>query len=209
MVTIEQLEAFDALIWLRSGIRASKACLCDESTITRRVRAVLKVFDLSFDKSRRFELLGDQRLLRMERRLHQRARYCMATRRGALRLDVSLLQVEVEAFAATEGWFVGRSLFMEADALLDLLRNSVVDAVLVADVRSVDVFLNGLSVIHLSPSDGMGAEAGGWALLVLSTWIEEPSLRRLVEHLKRFVIEGTGSCSLALLLDSSSVEVSA
>ena len=59
-------------LWLRSGVAASLLCLCDESSITRRSRAALKIFGLKLIKSIEFQLIGNIELLNYQRDVHQK-----------------------------------------------------------------------------------------------------------------------------------------
>ena len=75
MVTLEQLEALDLLVWLRSGSAAAEACCCDESSISRRVRSVLHTFGLRLQRANEVVLSGELELLRLQRVVHQHARH--------------------------------------------------------------------------------------------------------------------------------------
>ncbi len=66
MVSVEQLEALDLLLWDRSGNSASAHSLCNQSSISRRVRSALKAFDLKLGRSHEDRLNGDECLLRAQ-----------------------------------------------------------------------------------------------------------------------------------------------
>jgi len=74
LVTIEQLEARPAFS-ARSGVTAASMAYCDQSSIVRRASAALKVFALSIERGREFEISGDFTLLRLQRFVHQHARF--------------------------------------------------------------------------------------------------------------------------------------
>lgn len=75
MVALEQIEALDLLLWLRTGADAACQAICDQSSITRRVSAVLHAIGLQLRRGYELQLLGDLTLIRLPRLVHQQARF--------------------------------------------------------------------------------------------------------------------------------------
>lgn len=72
MLDIPSLDALDLTVWYEGGYEVARASGCVPSTVLRRVRHALKTFDLRLQRSRSgWQLLGDQELIAMERRIHQ------------------------------------------------------------------------------------------------------------------------------------------
>ena len=46
MITLEQLEALDLLLWSRSGEEAAALAFCNKSSVSRRVGSVVSTFRL-------------------------------------------------------------------------------------------------------------------------------------------------------------------
>ena len=75
MVTEDQLEALDLLVWLRTEERAARLARSNQSTISRRSRAVREHFDVSLQRDRDgWCQLGCTDLLNLERQVHQLGR---------------------------------------------------------------------------------------------------------------------------------------
>ena len=89
MVTEEDLQALDYLIWCGNGRQTAELVGTNQSTISRRVHGVLATFHLSMKRQHgRLLLQGPHRdLLSLERRVHQGRRW----------LGVAPLRLEVEA----------------------------------------------------------------------------------------------------------------
>lgn len=136
MVTIEQLEALDLLLWYRSGTSASKQGLCNQSSISRRVHTTLNTFDLKLGRSHEFRLHGDQRLLRAERYVHQLARFRRASKRP-LRLEATHYISHHLSQPAVEGWILGACHHRGYGTLLAMLQERVIDAWISSDLQDL------------------------------------------------------------------------
>lgn len=193
IVSIEQLESLDLLLWHRSGALASEQALCDQSSITRRVQASLKCFGLTLRRSDEFWLDGDQRLLLAQRRVHQLARFCGASRRP-LRLEAPHPIAQRLSEISLRGWVLGPSHHRGPGALSALLRERVIDAWIRSDrlappeepeftrIRLWEE--RGPCALH---GDHPAAQEQGWQqaeLIVLSEWAREPAISLLLEHLR-------------------------
>lgn len=132
MVSLEELSALDLQIWLRTGLAAARAASCNQSTISRRVERTLGLFQLQLRRrGGEWQLRGDTQLLRMERELHQLARF-----RGQepLRLEIAPLMVPLLAEPAPRGWCLGCGDILGLALPLQLLRERILDAWLVDNI---------------------------------------------------------------------------
>lgn len=85
MVSVDLLEALDALLWLRTGHRAAEFLQCTQSTISRKSRRCLDIFQVETQRqAAEWQLIGDQELINLERLVHQQVRWQSG---GTLRLD--------------------------------------------------------------------------------------------------------------------------
>ena len=134
MVTLEQLEALDLLVWLRLGSAAAAASCCDESSITRRVRSVLRTFGLRLQRASEVVLSGGLDLLRLQRVVHQHARY-----RGArpLRMEATHYIRQQLSSPALAGWMLGPCHHRGIETLLALLKERVIDAWITSDLHDL------------------------------------------------------------------------
>lgn len=126
MISVEELNALDLLIWLGRGEDAAHRLGCNQSTISRRCQTVLHTFTLRLQKdadgwpcTRRHDLL------QQERDLHQLYRL----RTGLpLRLDASLLAAPLLRPGAPEGWWRGPLDEVGWQRPLQLLEQRILDA---------------------------------------------------------------------------------
>jgi DNA-binding transcriptional LysR family regulator len=135
MVSLEELSALDLQIWLRTGLHAARAASCNQSTISRRVERTLGLFQLQLHRrGGDWQLRGDPQLLRLERELHQFARF-----RGQepLRLEIAPLMVPLLADPPPRGWCLGRGDLLGLARPLQFLRERILDAWLIDN--SVDL----------------------------------------------------------------------
>lgn len=132
MITAADLQAFDLLIWLRTGQLAASRCGCSQPTISRQTRQVTTT--LALDLRRRlgeWEILGDTLLLAMERQLHQLFRL---NGRAPLRLEASCVAGPLLASPLPEGWMGGRFDHLVPTTPLRFLRERVIDAWITSSV---------------------------------------------------------------------------
>jgi hypothetical protein len=131
VVTIEQLEALDLLIWTRSGADAAERAFCDQSSISRRVGAVLAVFNLTLKRGLDYQLIGDLVLLRLQRWVHQHARFLG---HRTLRLEANHYIRDQLIDPPLLGWMLGPCHHRGYSTLLSLLRERVIDAWITSDL---------------------------------------------------------------------------
>lgn len=126
MVTPEELAAFDLLIWLRTGLAASKPLHCTQSTISRKARRVAASFAI---KTRRVEqewiTSGNTALLQLEREVHQLRRLILGQ---GLRLEAETWPGRSLALPIPDGWQAGSFDRIGLQRPLQLLNERIVDA---------------------------------------------------------------------------------
>lgn len=132
MVTQDQLDALDLLLWLGSGQQAAERLRCDQSSVSRRVRACLDAFTLRLRRvAGGYRLSGPLEILRLERQIHQRVR--LARGRG-LRLEATHCISHLLDDPPFPGWLLGSMDHHGVARMHSLLRERVVDAWLSSDV---------------------------------------------------------------------------
>ena len=133
MVTIEQLEALDLLLWYRSGHLTAQQSLCDESSISRRLQSTLKAFGLKLRRDHEYTLNGDQRLLESQRYVHQLARFSGISKRP-LRLEATHYIAHQLRKPSIPGWLLGPCHHRGYSTLLAMLKQRVIDAWISSDI---------------------------------------------------------------------------
>lgn len=192
MVTEEDLQALDYLIWCGNGRQAAELAGTNQSTISRRVNVVLATFRLSMKRQNGRILIqgSNQDLLGLERRVHQGRRW----------LGVAPLRLEVEAAARIwlgsfkpPNWLLRSSSQLDPAAKADLLERRVLEAWIVPQVPEGDDPLPqnlapGLRIIPLQPSSAgtaSGSAGGtGLGLWVRSDLADHPQIQALATTLQ-------------------------
>jgi len=138
LFSVEQLESFDSLLWYRGGSAAAAACRCDESSITRRVKQVLRLGGLALTRGQEFEVYGDLYPLRLERSVHQYLRF---KGNRPLRIEIGNL-ISSEIRGAIPGvWQFGSGDYRPSSVMSGFLRERVIDAWITSvqlDLESLD-----------------------------------------------------------------------
>lgn len=126
VVTVDQLDCLDHLIWLRSGAAASERLGLAQPTVSRHVRSVERAFEISVTKTDgEWRVLGDQTILNLARHVHQEYRWL---RNLPLRIEAQYYSGPLFCDPAPPGWQVGNFDFLEVHTPLDHLRTGVIDA---------------------------------------------------------------------------------
>lgn len=126
VVTLECLDAFDHLIWLRTGSRAADVLGCNQSTISRHAGKCQQAFNVKLRReSAELVVAGDTELLAAERLLHQRYRWEMNL---PLRFEAQHWMRDFYAAWQLAGWTKGNLNYLEYERPIDLLRNRIIDA---------------------------------------------------------------------------------
>ena len=140
MIDQEALAALDGLQWLRTGEEVEKRFGFNPSTVSRQSRRCLERFGLRLERQQgEWCLVGDARLLHMERRVHQTARWLG---HRPLRLEATYWSGPLLCTPPPPRWSLGLSSIVGVSRNFALVRE-----------RIVDVFLAGLPDLP-APDDG-------------------------------------------------------
>ena len=126
MVTREDLEGLDHMLWHGNGPRAALALQCNQSTISRRVQRCLGTFGLRLRRrSGSWVIQGPSLLLQMEREIHQLAR---VLGKHPLRLEGFPVGSAPLLQPPPPGWTMGPHDAAGIRAPLALLKERIIDA---------------------------------------------------------------------------------
>jgi DNA-binding transcriptional LysR family regulator len=126
VVTLECLDAFDHLIWLRTGARAADVLGCNQSTISRYASKCQQTFNVKLRRdSAEWVVAGDTGLLAAERQLHQLYRWEMNL---PLRFEAQHWMRDFYEAWQLAGWTKGNLNYLEYGRPVDLLKDRVIDA---------------------------------------------------------------------------------
>lgn len=126
VVSIESLDCFDFLIWLRSGAAAAERLDLTQPTVSRNVQTVSKLFNITAQKTDgEWEILGDTTLLNLERQVHQKYRWALNL---PLRLEAQFYSGPLFCNQLPKGWRVGNFDFLQIHTPLQHLQTGVIDA---------------------------------------------------------------------------------
>lgn len=126
MVTREDLEGLDHMLWHGNGPRAAAALQCNQSTISRRVHRCLGTFGLRLRRrSGTWVIQGPSLLLQMEREIHQLARLLG---QNPLRLEGFPVGSSLLLQPPPPGWAMGPHDAASIRGPLGLLKDRIIDA---------------------------------------------------------------------------------
>lgn len=126
VVTLDCLDAFDHLIWLRTGARAAEVMGCSQSTISRNSSKCQQIFHVRLRRvAAEWGVAGATGLLAAERRLHQRYRWDHDL---PLRFEAQHWMRDTYARWQPPGWVKGNLNYLDYERPLDLLKNRIIDA---------------------------------------------------------------------------------
>ena len=134
MVNLDSLAALDLLVWLGTTERAAALAHTNQSTVSRRSRGALQVFQLRLGRSPEgWVPLGDMALLAMERQGHQQARFLG---QQPLRLQVPSWSRSMALRQLPAGWCANPARpGWVCDNPVQLLRDRVIDACLLTPTQ--------------------------------------------------------------------------
>ena len=126
MVGVELLEAFDGLIWLRTGHQVASRFNLNQSTVSRNSKKCAQEFGLSLVRRRsEWSIDGDPKLLNLERYVHQVSRW---RENKPLRLEAQHWSGPLLCSPTPSGWISGNLNYLEYERPLKLLKERVIDA---------------------------------------------------------------------------------
>lgn len=132
MVSEEQLDALDLLLWLGSGQQAAARMGCNQSSVSRRIQGCLDALALRLRRlGGRHQLKGRLDYLSLERHLHQLVRF---DRHENLRLEATHCTSRLLLHPPLRGWILGSFDHHGVDRMHDLLRDRIVDAWVSSDL---------------------------------------------------------------------------
>jgi hypothetical protein len=190
MVTLGQLAALDLLIWLFTNERAARLAGTNPSTISRRSRQVLGAFNLRlFRGPAGWTLQGDPTLLRLQRRVHQLARF---GGRAPLRLHLPYWTRRRWLDRLPAGWLLNPpDPDLVCENPITLLRERIIDAALVtptqipervSDLKLVDLYRRPIELTLLA--GGSSPSASGEPVLKLLPFLPRSCRERSLEWFK-------------------------
>jgi hypothetical protein len=128
LIDLHVLEAFDALLWLRTAEEVERRYGTTPATISRYRKRCLALFELALERRQgEWELIGDSSILLRERQVHQLARW-----RGyrPLRLEATYWSAPLLSTPALAGWVLGVSNIVGVRRTFQLVEERVVDALI-------------------------------------------------------------------------------
>lgn len=126
MVTKEDLEGLDLLLWHGNGPRAALQLQCNQSTVSRRVQRCLGTFRLRIKRREgEWAIQGTSLLLQMEREIHQLARLLG---QHPLRLEGFPAGSNLLLTPPPPGWALGPHDAVDMSRPVSLLRERIIDA---------------------------------------------------------------------------------
>ena len=138
VVDQDALTCLDAIQWLRTTEEAANIFKFSMSTINRQTKKCLDLFRLELKRiNGEWDTIGDTKLLFMERRIHQKARW-MGSR--LLRLDATYWSGPLLCTPTPERWLMGPCNIVGIRRNFQLLRERIVDACITGlpDIPSPD-----------------------------------------------------------------------
>ena len=129
VVSIQELDCLDHLLWLRTGVDAARRLKLSQASVSRTAARVAEAFGLALIKPEgEWILQGDQGLLNLERLVHQQVRWA---RQLPLRLEAQYysgpLFLDGADPATQQAYSLGNFNFIAVQPPLQLLRDGVLD----------------------------------------------------------------------------------
>lgn len=126
VVDQDTLTCLDAIQWLRTIEAAANRFKCSLSMVSRQAKKCLDLFKLELKRvNGEWDTIGDTKLLCMERRIHQKARW-MGSR--PLRLEATYWSGPLLCTPTPERWLLGPCNIVGIHRNFQLLRERIVDA---------------------------------------------------------------------------------
>jgi DNA-binding transcriptional LysR family regulator len=126
VVSIEELACFDLIIWLRTGENAASRLSISQPKVSRCVHSVSDILGIILEKNcGEWVISGDQKLLNLERLVHQEYRWDNGI---PLRIESQYYSGPLYLNPRPNGWITGNFDYLEIHTPLDNLRKGVIDA---------------------------------------------------------------------------------
>ncbi len=131
MVTEEQLESLDLLLWLGNGKLAGARQFCNQSSVSRRIAHCLEILGVQLDRQDgQYWLSETKDYLLLERHLHQLLRLRAGQR---LRLEATHCVSHLLKQPPLQGWLLGSFDHRSVERMYLLLRQRVIDVWITSD----------------------------------------------------------------------------
>jgi len=128
LVNLDLLTSLDGLLWLQSGKQVGERFRQHQTTVSRNQKKCAQAFGFSIRKQKGFWAIdGDTSLLRLEREVHQLARFMG---QASLRLEANGWLDGALCTPKPEGWIVGSGKPLGIARGLQLVEERIVDALL-------------------------------------------------------------------------------
>jgi hypothetical protein len=128
LIDLQVLEAFDALLWLRTAEEVEHRYGTTQTTISRYRKRCLALFDLTLERRQgEWELIGDSTLLLRERQVHQMARWHGYR---PLRLEATYWSAPLLRTPGLAGWVLGVSNIVGVPRTFQLVEERLVEALI-------------------------------------------------------------------------------
>jgi hypothetical protein len=128
VIDLHVLEAFDALLWLRTAEEVERRYGTSQATTSRYRQRCLALFELAMERRHgEWELIGDSTLLLRERQVHQLARWRCDR---PLRLEATYWSAPLLSTPSLAGWVLGVSNIVGVRRIFQLVEERVVDALI-------------------------------------------------------------------------------
>lgn len=126
VVSVQDLDCLDLIIWLRTGESAALRLGYTQPSVSRTVNRISDIFGVTLQKNGgEWNLLGDTTLLNLQRRVHQYYRW---SKSSPLRLEAQYYSGPLFCDPVPAGWVAGNFDYLEINTPLRHLRDGVIDA---------------------------------------------------------------------------------
>ena len=152
MISVDELEALDLSLWLKTGEHAANMLHCNQSTISRRRLKVLSVFDASLGRTQPcLEVqTSSKTLLKMEREVHQ---WYRLTKSLKLRIHIPYWSYEIVRPFLPENTLCNPPFSsVLCHNPVELLRSRIIDGCILTPTQLEGVSCDDLEVIDLYKS---------------------------------------------------------
>jgi len=153
----------DGLIWLRTGHQVAAKFNHHQTTVSRNSRKCAKAFGISLERVHsEWQVIGDRRLLNLERRVHQHMRFKSG---NSLRLDAQHWSGSLLGPPPPSGWILGNLNFQEYQRPLQLMQERIIDAWITSYPDGSPPIPMRLAMIQILPRFGSARCPCSWSFM--------------------------------------------
>jgi DNA-binding transcriptional LysR family regulator len=126
LVSLDTLACLDSLIWLQTGKEVAKRFAYNQSNVSRQQKNCCEALGITLAKKDKEWVINQPNdLIRMERLVHQQARF-QGLR--SLRMEATYWSAPLLCIPEPEGWIVGLSNIVGIERNHQLVREAIIDA---------------------------------------------------------------------------------